>query len=244
MNLGLTMGLTSPLCGPGRGALGLFAGGKSGFFHDFANTSRLFQVSDGTTEVAVDGDPVGWAKSADPTERVATSATSNARGAWKTGGSVLFDASNDTLLTTFTPTGHGNTLAAKVTVPASIAAAQIVIGASTASRLYLGFRTDGYLMGGVGSQASTTIFSAVDLRGQTGIAHLVEGASLVKLYWNGAEVYSGATVGNMPNIPHRIGSQNNSGSPGSFFGGRIFKAFAADYAATPEQVAAMVAAWT
>jgi len=110
--------------------------------------------------------------------------TTSAEPAWKTGDFIRYDGSDDCLLTTAVCGSSGNSLAVKVTLPASAASAQVIAGlqASSSTRFYLAVDTSGNLCAGVGNDGITTIIRTGNLFGETGVAVLVEDGSTVKLF--------------------------------------------------------------
>jgi len=167
--------------------------------------------------------------------------TSGARPTIQTAGGKLFlrfDALDDNLLTTFLAQNGANSIIAKVTVPASLAAAQVISGSSGsgANRCFLAVDTGGLLCGGVGSDSTTTIKGTTDLRGLTVVVGLSFDGTTVKLFVEEAEEYS-AAQNSTPTvtIPHRIGANNNNGTAGSFWGGDIYHCVAVRKARTLAQ---------
>lgn len=87
MRLGLGLGL--PYLTGGEGGFdpaNLFANGEKGFLFDFTDPSTLFQNSNGTTAVAADGDPIGYARDLSGNGNHATQATNARRPTFNTGG--------------------------------------------------------------------------------------------------------------------------------------------------------------
>jgi hypothetical protein len=155
------------------------------------------------------------------------------------------DGSDDNLLGTAVA-GAANTIAARLTVPASIAATQAIMGeqASTSTRLFLALNTSGNICGGVGSDSTATILGSADLRGTTGVAVLVADGTTVTLYWNGAVAYTGAQNGNpSTTIPFRYGALNNNGTAANFCPADIYKLFSINRALTATEIARLSATW-
>lgn len=160
--------------------------------------------------------------------------------------SILGDGSADNLLAQNSRAAAVNSLAAKITVPASIAATQVVFGlqASASTALFLALNTSGNICGGVGSDGIATIKGSADLRGTTGVAILVADGSTVTLYWNGEEVYSAAQNGNpSTSIPFRIGALNNNGTAQDFSAANIFQALAVRRALTALEITSLSTIW-
>jgi len=155
---------------------------------------------------------------------------------------LRFDALDDSLLTPFLAQNGANSIIAKVTVPASLAATQVIAGSSGsgANRCFLGVNTSGQLCGGVGSDSTTTIVGTTDLRGLTVVVGLTFDGTTVKLFVEEAEEYSaGQNSTPTVTIPHCIGANNNNGTAGSFFGGDIYHCVAVRKARTLAQFLAI-----
>lgn len=155
-------------------------------------------------------------------------ATAGARPLWKANSGkpyLLFDGSNDNLLTGYVAQAGANCIIAKVQVPASLAATQIIAGAqgSGANRYFLGFDTSGRLIGGVGSDDETVIKGSNDLRGLSVTVGLSFDGTTVKLFEELAEVYS-ASQNSTPTttIPLRIAARNNNGTADDFAAINLF----------------------
>jgi hypothetical protein len=135
-----------------------------------------------------------------------------------------YDGSDDNHLTPYKASSGPNFIVAYVNVPTSIPAAQVIVGAQNGAseRFIVVIDTLGRLAAGVGAQAPAAIFSSSDLRGKTVVVALTCDGSTVKLFEDGAEVYSGAQSGTPTAVyPFRVGGTNNAGSAGSFFAGTI-----------------------
>ncbi|TIN09787.1 LamG-like jellyroll fold domain-containing protein [Mesorhizobium sp.] len=223
-------------------ALTLFANGEIGFLYDFSTTSRLFQNSNGTTAVTANADPVGWAKSTDPTERISTQATAGSRPAWTDGGSLTFDGVADNLLTTLNPSASGSIAFRGIVTSAS----KVVISARTsaANAVEMLTNSSGFLGASVGSQNSATYHGGVDIRGQLGVNVLTWDATTVKLYRDGVQVYSGARAAAIPTtIPYRIGARNDNGTPTTFADAGVYQALALNRVMTPDEIAGLTEYW-
>jgi hypothetical protein len=78
----------------------LYSGGVPGAAFDFTDQTKLFQLSNGTTAVTADADPIGYATDLSGNGKHATQATVNNRPLYKVGTPrALFDGSNDILST-------------------------------------------------------------------------------------------------------------------------------------------------
>ena len=139
-------------------------------------------------------------------------------------GGAKFDGSDDNLLSSYLAAAGSNFIVAKTTVPASLAATQVIAGASGASanRAFLAINTSGFACGGVGSDTTTTIVGSTDLRGtEANIALTFDGAT-VRLIVNGAIEYEAPQNGTPTTaVPYRIGALNNNGTGASFYAGAI-----------------------
>ncbi len=132
-----------------------------------------------------------------------------------------FDAADDNLLTAYLAQSGANFIVAYVDVPATLAATQVVAGASgaAANRCFLAFNTSGQLCAGVGSDSTATIVGTTDWRSQSVVVGLSFDGSTVKLFAGTAEEYSAAQASTpTTTIPFRIGALNNNGTAGSFSG--------------------------
>ncbi len=171
-----------------------------------------------------------------------TQATAAACPKWYGPNLVRFDGTDDRHRLTIKPTAAG-TIAAKIK---PTTAGRFLIGCQNATpdRCYLGLDGSGQLAGGIGSDSSATIHGSEDIRGTTGVAVLTWDASTVKLYWNGAEVYSGAKAGSIPTATaFSLGALNANGTDSAFFAGDLYpKPFILTTAATPAQVAQITTA--
>ena len=134
-----------------------------------------------------------------------------------------FDGSDDNLLTTYLAGSGANSIVALVTVPETIAAVQVIAGAtaSITTRCYLGLSINGKLYCGAGS---TILNGNTDLRGQT----LVVGLSISDgngVLYADAAVGSTGTYSDSPTttIAFRVGALANGISATNSFGGSIKK---------------------
>jgi len=148
----------------------------------------------------------------------AVQATAGFKPAYQAAG-AKFDASDDNLLTGYLAQAGANCIIAYVDVPATLAATQVVAGASGASanRVFVAFNTSGQLCAGVGSDSTTTVVGTTDWRGQTVVVALSFDGTTVNLYAGTASEYSAAQNSTpTTTIPFRIGALNNNGTAGSF----------------------------
>ncbi|WP_292503202.1 LamG-like jellyroll fold domain-containing protein [Mesorhizobium sp.] len=219
-----------------------FANGEVGFTHDFSKTDRLKQLSDGTTAVGTDADPVGWSQSLDPTQRIAIQATADSRPAWKNPNFLRFDGVADNLLTTHVPAAAGS-LAVKARVTSASKGLICSRGtASTAAELLV--NSSGFIGGSVGTQTSTTINGGVDVRGLLGVYILTWDAVNSLLYRNGVLVNTTPRAGTVnTTIPFRIGARNDNGTAALFADADIYHALAINRVLTPAEVTKLTTGW-
>lgn len=158
-----------------------------------------------------------------------------------------YDALDDRLVSAAVCGSSGNTLAAKISAPASVGSLQAIAGlqASTSTRFYLAINTSGQLCGGVGSDGTTTIVGTTDIRGQTGSAILIEDGDDVFLYWNGDLEYSGAR-NDAPSTSAAFyeGALNNNGTAAAFFGGEVLDLVFRQGALDSDERTALVNYWS
>lgn len=155
----------------------------------------------------------------------ASQATAAAKPKYQTTGAA-FDGVDDNLLTGYTAGAGANFIVARVTIPVSLAETQIIAGTLSqppTQACFVGVNASGILVGGVGLQSFTTIVGSGDLRGAAVVIGISFDGSTVKLFANGAEVYSAAQSG-LPSgaVPFRVGARNlDGGTATNFFGGSI-----------------------
>ena len=148
--------------------------------------------------------------------------TNSLRPKYQTGG-AQFDGSDDNLFTPYFAGSGANFVVAKVTVPASITATQIIAGVSDAggtNPFRLAINTSGFVRGAVGSDL--TIDGSVDLRGSTVVVGITCDGSEVIVFAGNAVATSKAQSGSpTTSQPWRIGSQNSDGNAANFFAGTV-----------------------
>lgn len=136
-----------------------------------------------------------------------------------------FDGSDDNWLSPYLLSSTANFVVALVTVPASLAANQIIFGAQdgATNRLTLGIATSGVVRSTWGTASSS--LGTTDLRNQEVVVGLsTDGTSILDLYANGALEDSDAFSGTIPNaVACRVAALNNNGTANGFFGGAIKK---------------------
>ncbi|WP_300573578.1 hypothetical protein [Phenylobacterium sp.] len=197
---------------------------SAGFWIKGDDPTTLFQGTDETTPVTAFGDVVGRAND----QRVgagspisSTQSTTSFRPKYQSTG-LAFDGTDDNLPTNYTAGSGANFLIAKVVVPASLGAAQLVAGTSTGvpGRFFLGFNTAGQVVGGVGGTTVDTIVGAVDRRGTTVVVGISAESGVVRLFDVSAVAFEGAyTAAPNTTVPFRLGCQNVDGVATTFFGG-------------------------
>lgn len=149
--------------------------------------------------------------------------SSGLQGKRQAGGVCRYDGSDDNHLTEFKAQNGAMTLLYHGTVPASLAASQMVLGASgsSANRCWLAITTAGFIAAGVGSESTATIAGTTDVRGKTIVAALTFDGTTVKLFLRVDGVvtqeYSAAQSSTpTTTIPFRLGAYNNNGTAAGF----------------------------
>ena len=136
------------------------------------------------------------------------------------------DALDDNHLTPYLIGSGDEFLVAKITVPASISATQIVMGKTEsgfASSLFWGIATNGQVRYAAGGMATTQ--AGPDLRGQTIVAGITCGPAGWRVFAANDEIASAALTGSAAGVtPVRIAALNTAGTAGNFFGGNIIRA--------------------
>jgi hypothetical protein len=164
-----------------------------------------------------------------------TQSTSGSRPTLQTGPLMRSDGVDDNLLTTLNPAAAFTMLGRFAVTSAS----KVVMGsrATTDTRAFIGTNASGLLAGGVGADSIATINGGSDIRGTTGVGALSYDGTTVKLYWNGAEIYSAAQNGT-PNtsVALRVGAFNDNGTAGSFADADIYHAIAIKKALTASEI--------
>ena len=162
-------------------------------------------------------------------------------------GYADYDALDDRLQGTALCGSGDNSLAIKTTVPASLASTQVISGlsGSGSGRFFIAVNTSGFLCAGVGNNSTTTIVGSTDIRGETGVAMLVQEGSTITLYWNDVVQYTGALSGAPSTTqPYFYGCLNNNGTAGSFYGGDIYQVVSLQRAFTPGERAGLLTSWS
>lgn len=134
------------------------------------------------------------------------------------------DGSDDNLLSTYLASAGNNFLMAKTTVPVSLAATQLLAGASGsgANRFFLGINTSGQACAGIGSDSTGTIVGTSDLRGLEANIAVTCNATTVRLIVNDIVEYEAAQNSTpTTTIPFRAFAYNNNGTAASYYAGYI-----------------------
>jgi hypothetical protein len=183
-----------------------------------------------------------------PGNHAVQSGSTGARPTRQAGGILTRDGSDDNLLSTLVGGAAGNTYATKIIAPATVSALQVLAGfgaAASIGRFALGINTSGNLCALVGADTTSTIVApGTDVRGQTGVAALVEDGANVFLYWNGAQVFTKALNGAPSTaVPYRLGAFNNNGTAGSFTTASARLETAQQAAWSPAEIASISSYW-
>lgn len=226
LSLGLGLGLSRSQ--GGFSLASFMAGQTDGFWYDFGSPDRLFQTTDESSPVTTVGQSIGRVndrRTGPNSPRNADQATAGSRPSYQTTG-ASFDGTADNLLTGYTAGAGANFIVAKVTVPASISANPVFLGAATAAnRCHMGVdSTTGQLRIGLGSQLATV--GTTDRRGQTVVFGISWNGTTARFYDGGTLIENAQSGTPTTTTPLRIGSMNNSGTASSFWPGHIGDAVA------------------
>lgn len=155
----------------------------------------------------------------------------------------VFDGIDDRLTTARTPTPIGS-LAVRMR---STTASRVAIGSQDGGgdRCYIALAADGALAGGIANRATDIIKGATDVRGQWVTGVLTWDDVTVRLYQDGAQVYSAAQVGSLDTaVPFSIGGLNNAGNHLAFHAGDIARALFIDRVLTPAEITNLHTTWS
>lgn len=234
---------------PGPAALATtFLGGQTGFYEDLAQGASLFQDTAAITPSGV-GDPIGRANDYGPGGNNATQASGSARPVRvATAGS--FNGSSHFLLTPFVPDTSGITMMARFSVDAGSSNIGDAIGMHDTDNAsvycILSVDASGQPRCIVGLSNSIALYAS-DIRGAgfVNLAATCDG-STIRLYLDGTEVATAATVGVIPVFyPFAVGARNRIGSIfTSFFDGEIEKAAAVNRVLTPTEISDFSDNWS
>ena len=195
----------------------LGAGGLDYADYRLTDFSRLWQDDAGTTPVDAYGQPIGRAVAFQKPGHMATQANNNYKPFAQSAGAKP-DGIDDHLASGWLGQAGANCMIVRAQVLSSISGTQIFSGAQDAggaNKFWFGCGAVGQLLGGVGPQNGSVIFSAgVDVRNRDAVFALCFSGSVVKIYCDEAEVYSAAQAGQATTTtPQMIGCLNNGGFP-------------------------------
>lgn len=137
---------------------------------------------------------------------------------------AAFDGIDDRLASPYAVGAGNNWAMDRATIPAVLAATQILFGAQNASgdAFYLGVTTSGALRAKIGQTVIDS--TGVDLRGGQHVIGVWTDGATAYLYADGAIVGTGAWTGSMPTaMTWLLGAVNNNGTAAAFFGGSLLK---------------------
>ena len=156
---------------------------------------------------------------------------------------LVFDGSDDRLLTTLKPTASG-TIAMRLR---GTTASRVALGSQGASngRAFLALAADGSLAAGIGADSTSTIKGTVDDRNAWVTGFAMWDGSTSKLYRNDTLVYSAPQNGAVnTTVPWMLGCLNNNATAASFWGGDIGAAMILDRPMTPAEIAYYTNKWS
>ena len=155
----------------------------------------------------------------------------------------MFDATDDRLLTALNPTTSG-TIAARIK---GGTASKVALGSQGAAngKAFLALAADGSLGAGIGADSTSTIKGSADIRAAWATGVVTWDGSTVKLYQDGAQVYSGAQNGAVnTTVPWMFGCLNNNATAASFWDGSIGAAIVLNRVMTPSEVVSLNTYWS
>ena len=158
-------------------------------------------------------------------------------------GVILFDGGDDRLVSPYV-SGTSGSLFARFN---GATASRVLLGAQPATdgRAFLGLDASGRIAAGIGEQATGVIFAGPDLRDAWHIGGVTWDGTTVKLYLDGAEVYSEPQVGAVSGAtPAMLGALNANGTAAAFWDGRISNALAVDRPLTPAEITNLTNEWS
>lgn len=134
---------------------------------------------------------------------------------------AAFDGVDDRLSVPYSVGSGDNWAMDRATIPATLAATQILFGAQNAGgdAFYLGVTTSGALRAKIGQTVIDS--TGIDLRGGQHVVGVWTDGATAYLYADGAIVGSGAWSGSMPATTWLLGGVNNNGTATAFFGGSL-----------------------
>ena len=158
-------------------------------------------------------------------------------------GDVLFDGGDDRLVSPYV-SGTSGSLFARFN---GATASRVLLGAQPATdgRAFLALDASGRISAGIGEQSTGVIFAGPDLRDIWHTAGVTWDGTTVKLYLDGAEVYSEPQVGAVSGTtPAMIGALNANGTAAAFWDGRVSNALAVDRPLTPTEITKLTNKWS
>lgn len=156
---------------------------------------------------------------------------------------LVFDATDDRLLTTLNPTTSG-TIAARL-YGGTVSRVSLGSMAAADGRAFLALASDGALGAGIGTQSTSTIKGAVDIRSTWTTGIVTWNDTTVTLYQNGSSVYSAAQSGSVnTTVPFMLGCLNNNGTAASFWDGGIGAAIVLNRVMTASEVSSLTSYWS
>lgn len=205
---------------------GFINGQANGLYFNALLTSSTWQDTAATTPADDATEPIGRIddlRSGTGSPHNATQSTSGQRPLRQSTG-AKFDGSDDRLVTDYVAARGANFIVARVVVPASVAATQVIAGATAggATRAYLGIQNPGQPAGGVANHTAATITAAVDIRGLDVVLGISWDGATVRLWCDDDLVYEAAQDGTpTESVVWHVGGLNNNGTSASWFAGSI-----------------------
>jgi len=154
-----------------------------------------------------------------------------------------YDGSDDRMAGVYAPTAAG-TIIARFN---GATAGRYIYGSHDGSngRCYLGLDSSGKLAAGIGAQGTSTIVAGSDLRNGWHTGAVIWDGTTVKLYLNGAEIYSAAQSGSVnTTVPIYRGCINSNGTPAAFWDGGIGESLIIDRALTADEILKTTNKWS
>jgi len=154
-----------------------------------------------------------------------------------------YDGSDDRMAGVYPPTAAG-TIIARFN---GATGGRVIYGSHDGSngRCYLGLDSSGRLAAGIGAQGTSTIVAGSDLRNEWHTGAVIWDGTTVKLYLDGAEIYSAAQSGSVnTTVPIYRGCINNNGTPAAFWDGGIGESLIIDRALTADEILKTTNKWS
>lgn len=225
----------------------LFANGEDGWlFPSFADLTKLFTTSGGSTSVAADTDPVGQANDQSGRGNNVAQATTTRRPLWRENGGkpyLSYDGTDDVLVGPFLPTSALTVAAA--CRPAGVAGRTAVGGGNsgTSQRIGVGVASAdaGVTLKATLSWGNETTGGGLygaDLKNTDHVLLLTGDAVSRDLYVDGVLVSSAAPSGTPTGSGAlALGGRNNAGSPVEVWNGPLYAGLALNRRATLAEIA-------